>query len=233
MANRKGGRFAGSAASGKLEILKERRSIRKFTAEEGPRPMLMELIDYAAWAPSATNRQPWRFIIVDDPAVKGKIVDAGGSVLIGKAPCGILVTYENTTRNVRYHDDYQSAGACIQNLLLAAHARGLGACWLCTLPSPSFLRKLLDIPDDFSPVAYVIVGYPQNPTTKIVPRKAATEEVVGHNRFPDHAPGTRRSRLLLSAERCLIGSYDRLPVWLKKNFVNRLVDKGFTKKFDN
>ncbi len=217
----------------KLSILCERRSIRKFKPDQVPNPVLMDLLKYATLAPSATNRQAWRFIIVNDSSLKQKIVEAGGSVLIKKAPCGVLVTYENTTRNIRYHDDIQSAAACIQNLLLAAHGYGLGACWICTLPPASFLRKLFKIPSNYSPIAYILLGYPMSEVIKNVPRNNLLEEIVSENCFPNRGIGVKRSKLMLYIERLLIWVYDSLPIFIKKKFVNRIVDRKFTKKFDN
>ena len=216
-----------------LHILNARRSIRKFKPDPIPRSILMELLKYATYAPSATNRQAWRFIIVNDSALRNKIVDAGGSILINKAPCGILVTYENTTRNIRYRDDIQSAAACIQNLLLAVKAFGLGACWICTLPPKPFLRKLFKIPSNFSPIAYILLGYPTNKTLKHVARKNLLDHIVAVNRFPNQALTKPKSKLGLYIERFLVWVYDILPICLKKSFVNKIVDKTFTKKFEN
>ncbi|MFP4056840.1 MAG: nitroreductase family protein [Candidatus Brocadiia bacterium] len=216
-----------------LRPLRERRSIRRFTDAKVPRQVLRELVRYATLAPSACNRQAWRFVVVTDPEVKQRIVDGGGSVLIAKAPCGILVSYANTTRNTEYRDEVQSASACIQNLLLAAHAYGLGACWLCTLPRKGHLRRLLGIPPSYSPVAYIILGYPSAATVKEVPRLHSVEELVGENRFPAAAAEPGPGRLSLAVQRALVWVYRRLPGVLRRRFANRFVDRRLTKKFDN
>lgn len=217
----------------KLRILQERRSIRKFKPDQVPKSVLLDLISYATLAPSATNKQGWRFIIVIDPSFKQKLVDAGGSILINKAPCGILVVYENTTRNIQYHDDLQSAAACIQNLLLAAQAYGLGACWICTLPTKSFLIKLFNISSNYSPIAYVLLGYPSSKTIENIPRKNLLEEIVFENCFPRQNLAMKHSRVVLYIERLLIWIYGRLPIVIKKRYVNKIIDRKFTKKFEN
>ena len=160
-----------------------------------PRDILLELIEYARLAPSAGNRQAWRFIIVNDPALIKKIVDAGGSSTIGKSRCGILVSYENKALTPDYHDDFQSAAACIQNLLLAVQAYGLGACWVSRLPSKDTLRKLFKIPSHYSPIAYVVVGYPDNTKVRNVPRINAVEDIVAENTFPVQVLGQEPSKV--------------------------------------
>ena len=219
--------------SEKLRILHERSSVRQFRPDQIPKSILMKLIQYANLAPSATNKQAWRFIIVTDTSLKQKTVEAGGSVLINNAPCGILVTYENTTRNIYYHDDLQSAAACIQNLLLAAQAYGLGACWVCTLPSKSFLRKLFNIPPSYSPVAYILLGYPVSDAIKDVPRKNVLEEIVSENFFPWQKLAVEQTKTTLYLERLLICLYRKTPVFIKKRILNKIVDHKFTMKFDN
>ena len=223
----------GLSTKDRLHILYERRSIRKFKQDQVLNEILMELLEYATLAPSATNKQAWRFVIVTDSALKQKIVDAGGSVLINKAPCGILFTYKNTTRNIRYHDDFQSASACIQNLLLAAQGFGLGACWICNLPPASVLRKLFKMPSHYSPIAYVLLGYPASEVIRDVPRKNLIDEIVSENSFPNKNLDVKTSKIMLYLERFLILLYDCLPIFIKKKFVNRIVDKKFTRKFDN
>jgi nitroreductase len=217
----------------KLKMLQERRSIRRFTEEKVPRSLLLNIIKHACLAPSACNEQAWRFIIVTDSLLKQKIVDAGGSILIAKAPCGILITYDNRTRNIQYRDDIQTVGACIQNLLLAAHAHGLGACWICTLPAKSFLRKIFKIPSHYSPLAYVILGYPCSKSVADMPRKHPVEKIVSDNCFPPQEAGVKKSLIKTCLGRLLVGIYRRIPVSLKKKYINKIIDEKFTKKFEN
>ena len=217
----------------KLSILKERRSIRKFKADQVPKEILFKLIEFATFAPSATNRQAWRFIIVTSDFFKRKIVDGGGSKLISSAPCGILVAYQRTIRNVEYHDDFQSASACIQNLLLAADAYGLGACWLCTLPTKGYLQRLFKIPEAYTPIAYIILGYPISKKITEVPRKFSLDDIVAEDCFPSGPLPEAQGTKTIFLERFLVWLYRRLQLWLKKWRVNEIIDKRFTKKFEN
>ena len=208
--------------SQQLAILRERRSVESFTSQSVPRAILLELIEYARLAPSAGNRQGWRFIIVNDSSLIKKIVDAGGSSTISKSPCGILVNYENNPLTPDYHDDFQSAAACIQNLLLAVQAYGLGACWVSTLPSHGTLRRLLKIPWYYSPIAYVVVGYPKHTSVRNIPRNTAIENIVSENTFPIKGLGQKPSRVRTQLKSSLVWIYRKLPITMKSKLSNRI-----------
>ena len=180
-------------SSQRLAILRERRSVASFTSQVVPRDILVELIEYARLAPSAGNRQAWRFIIVNDPALIKKIVDAGGSSTIGKSRCGILVSYENKALTPDYHDDFQSAAALYPEFAFGGAGLWLGACWVSTLPSKDTLRELFKIPGHYSPIAYVVVGYPDNTKVRNVPRINAIEDIVSENTFPVQGLGQEPS----------------------------------------
>ena len=221
-----------STASELLAGLGHRRSVRKFRNEPVPRDILMRVIEAGVQAPSACNIQGWRFILVEQPELRRALQEAGGSVLIPQAPAGILVVYDNTTKNTPYRDDIQSAAACIQNMLLAADNVGLGGCWICNLPSPSFVRRLLGIPWNYSPIAYLILGYPVDATRRNVPRRYRLEDVVGVNRFPTAGQAKTPGPFTVLVLRLAYWGYRMTPRFLKKRFLNDFVDRRLTKKFD-
>ncbi|MEK7167935.1 MAG: nitroreductase family protein [Patescibacteria group bacterium] len=213
------------------EAIKNRRSIRNFSDQAVDRDLVKKLVEAATCAPSACNVQGWKFIIVDDPEIKKRLVDEGGSVLIGKAPLGVLVVYNNQTHNLDYADHIQSASAAIQNLLLTATDLGLGACWICHLPSAGSLRKIFNIPRSFSPIAYIIVGHPKS-QSQLIPRKYRLDEIMEYNRFSSVWPKLKTSHKL-KIKRLLIKVYNLTPLFIKKKILNKIVDKKFVKKFDN
>ncbi len=215
-----------------LDIIRNRASIRKFKKEAVPHQTLKELCKLGMRAPTACNMQDWRFIIIDDDKLKADIVDSGASVLINMAPAGILVTYARDTKNYTYKDGIQSASAAIENILLAVSSFGLGACWICNLPTKGKLRKLLNIPALHEPVGYIILGYPENPTTRIQKLMYDEDELIGINKFPTPIKPMRSySKLKTTAVRFLVAIYSYSPLWLKKSLLNRLIDTKFTKKF--
>lgn len=190
-----------------LGAIKQRRSIRKYLPRAVSRELVLEILETAGWAPSAHNAQPWRFIIIEDAAVKRELAEK-----MAKAWAADLakdgITTEETKRVERcerfanapalvlasvtmeamheFPDEerrkserdlvIQSLGAAMQNLLLAAHAKGLGACWYC---APAFckepVRKVLHIPKEVEPQALVVIGYPAE-APPVPTRKAISEQ---------------------------------------------------------
>lgn len=144
-----------------------RRSVRKFKNIAVEKEKIDKIIEAAIYAPSATNKQAWKFIIVDDENIKEQICKFNGSIvkvgadIIYNAPVGILVLYRNdVSKNYKlYKDTIQSASAAIENMLLRAYDLGLGSCWLCKLPLPSKMRMIFSIPKKYDIIAYVALGY--------------------------------------------------------------------------
>lgn len=187
-----------------LELIKARRSIRAFTKTIPSRSLITECLEAATWAPSATNRQPWEFIVLtgaalsevnliisDNFALRMNANDAFGNppeplrsrqqeimeTLMRVASEDGIDPGEVFERSLRffdapvavyfvtYHaDDEQyrlSTAAAIENFMLAAHARGLGTCWLTvTVICQEDIKKHLGIGDDKELLAGVAVGYP-------------------------------------------------------------------------
>lgn len=164
------------------EAIYGRRSIRKFKDKSVDKELIKKIIEYGMQAPTACNIQGWKFIIVGDYDLRKWLVDSGGPPFIQDSSVGILVLYDNRATNLEYKDNIQSAGATIQNMLLAAHSFGLGACWICRLPSQAMVRRLFKIPKDFDVIAYIALGYPAF-IPKSVPRKYKLKEIISTNVF--------------------------------------------------
>ncbi len=183
-----------------LSLLATRRSIRRYTPEPIPDALIETLLTAAAWAPSAHNRQPWRFAIIRHADAKQRLASAMGQQLhtdlsadnvspdliakdVGRsyqritgAPLLILLCL--TMQDMDSYPDplrqqhewtmaVQSVAMAGQNLLLAAHALGLGACWMCApLFTPDVVRHALNLPADWQPQALITVGYPAETRSK-------------------------------------------------------------------
>ena len=195
------------------KAIKGRRSIRKFSDKKVDEKTIKLIIEAGIWAPSACNFQDWKFIVLDNKKLINKIIDLGGSVVIGNAPVGILVLYNNQTDNLEYLDYIQSASACIQNMLLKIYSLRLGGCWLCHLPDKKDLRKLLKIPNHYDPIAYIALGYPlvQPKPNK---RKAPLQELIFYNRF--NFITKKKDNLRLIFRRMLRRLYFKIPLSIKK-----------------
>lgn len=146
-----------------MEIVKDRRSVRKYKKEPVPMEKLMLLVEAARWAPSAGNSQPWEFVLINDEDMVGALRAVSPGWLF-EAPA-LIVLCINKKRETDW--SYIDVGAAMQNILLCAHSLGLGCC-----PIGSFvvqvLRELLELPEHLEPVLLITVGYPDEnpPATK-------------------------------------------------------------------
>ncbi len=124
------------------------------------------------------NNQPWRFVIVTSAEVRAELAkQTKYHFVIERAPACIAVFVD---RSAMYNDvkDHQSMGACIQNMLLAAHALGLGAVWLGEiLKNAQAVRKLLDLPETMELMAVVALGHPA-PGTHSSKRREVAEVLL-------------------------------------------------------
>lgn len=177
-----------------------RRSIRRYLPDAVPSELIDALLTAAAYAPSAHNRQPWRFVVITGAGTKHRLAMAMGQKLqadlaadgtpeaimaqdvarsyarLTQAPLLILLcltmadmdSYPDPTRQqYEWVMAVQSTAMAGQNLLLAAHEAGLGACWLCApLFCAEVVRQTLDLPADWQPQALITVGYPAEVKTK-------------------------------------------------------------------
>ena len=157
-----------------LEFLLSRRSIRKFEDRDVPMDLVMKALDVARYAPSAANRQPWRFYVVKRREIIEKLseIHPGAAPLKG-AKLAIVVTGVESESPRSYHID---AALAAMYLWLALHCLGLGAVWIQTLKDPDLVRQIVGIPSGELPVAILAVGWPaEKPSPK--PRKSL-EEIV-------------------------------------------------------
>jgi nitroreductase len=147
-----------------LNYIIDRRSIRRFTDQKVDNLTLKEILRAAMYAPSAVNKQPWHFVVIDDPTMLRKIMEIHPHAgMLQTASHAIVVCGDEELQ----HDDgywVVDCGAATQNLLLAAHTLGLGTCWVGLQPreerKTSFSR-LLSLPPQVKPFAMVALGYPK------------------------------------------------------------------------
>ena len=146
-----------------IEAILTRRSIRKYTKKPIPYKHLQDLLKAAVSAPSADNQQPWHFIIIDDREILNEIPEFHPNAeMLKEADKAILVCADT---HLEKHKGYfpLDCSAATENILLAAHALGLGACWLGIYPREERIigmKKLLHIPDHVVPFSLISLGYP-------------------------------------------------------------------------
>jgi nitroreductase len=150
-----------SFASDVIRAIHERRSVRHFLDAPVPRPLLLEILRAASWAPSGLNNQPWRFAIVWDAELKQKLAALTRYANVLSAGAVLLPVFLDLESSYDHVKDCQAVGACLQNLLLAAHAHGLGAVWIGEiLKNKEQVRKILELPEHLELMAVAVIGYP-------------------------------------------------------------------------
>jgi nitroreductase len=146
-----------------LEAILSRRSIRRYTPEPVSDPVIAEILRAAMSAPSAGNQQPWQFVVVADRRLRDEIPTVHPyAQMVREAPVAIVVCGDLRLENYRGYW-IQDCSAATQNLLLAAHAKGLGAVWVGIHPREDRIepvRRLIELPETIVPFALVPVGHP-------------------------------------------------------------------------
>lgn len=176
-------------------FLRTRRSIRRFKPDAAPDSVIETILATATFAPSAHNRQPWRFVVVTNSFIRAKLADAmavdfqrdlesdgvpsekiqaqlkRSKDRITSAPVAILLcldmsemdSYPDKRRTkAEFRMTVQSVAAAGMQLLLAAHAEGLGAVWACwVLFAVETIQEVLKLPKTWEPQALFFLGYPE------------------------------------------------------------------------
>jgi nitroreductase len=145
------------------EAIAGRRSIRRFTGQPVSNETLTDLLRAAMWAPSACNAHPWHFIVVTDRATLDAVPDYHPYAQMSReAAAGILVCAD-TTLEVAPGNWMLDTSAATQNLLLAAHAAGLGAVWTGVWPRDARCKAFQErfaLPASVIPLCWVPIGVP-------------------------------------------------------------------------
>jgi F420 biosynthesis protein FbiB-like protein len=176
-----------------LNLIKSRRSVRKYTGKGLTPAEIDRILDCAMYAPSAHNAQPWRFYCVNDEGKKGSLIKEMAerfredlekdkvpkskidqkiqrSIRLFSQASAVIIACIAMAGMDKYPDPSrqqaevimatQSLAAAIQNLLLAAKALGLGACWYCApLFCPATVKGILELPRDYTPQALITLGH--------------------------------------------------------------------------
>lgn len=167
-----------------LDNIATRTSIRDYEARPVEKEKVEKMLRAAMAAPTAMNKQPWHFVVVDQRNVLDALAGTNPyAKMLKKAPLAIVVC-GNTDKMIEGGGrDFwiQDASAATENLLLAAHAMGLGAVWTGAYPSEErciSISKVLSLSDNLIPLNMIVVGYPaEHPQ----PKQKFKEENVSYN----------------------------------------------------
>ncbi|MCM8818820.1 MAG: nitroreductase family protein [Candidatus Omnitrophica bacterium] len=148
------------------EIIKKRRTIRRFKQKEIPLELLEKFVDMARIAPSGANMQPLEYIIVNDKKMVEQIfpltgwagyLGKDGPPPEGQRPVAYIVVLIN--KDIKSPTPQHDSGAAIENILLSAIYEGIGTCWIGSVNREK-LREILKIPENYEIDTIVALGYP-------------------------------------------------------------------------
>lgn len=167
-----------------LDNIATRTSVRDYEARPVEKEKIEKMLRAAMAAPTAMNKQPWHFVVVDQRNVLDALAGANPyAKMLKKAPLAIVVC-GNTDKMIEGGGrDFwiQDASAATENLLLAAHAMGLGAVWTGAYPSEErciSISKVLSLSDNLIPLNMIVVGYPAEQPQ---PKQKFKEENISYN----------------------------------------------------
>jgi len=149
-----------------LKAIRERRSIRTFKTDPVEPEKIEAILEAGRWAPSGKNTQPWRFVVLESQEKRdqlGRLVTQMD--MIRTAPVTIAVLLDTHAGYDRTKDS-QAIGACAQNMLLAAHSLGLGACWIGRVRDEQ-VERVLGAEEHEELMMLIPIGYPaESPAPK-------------------------------------------------------------------
>jgi len=177
-----------------MDNILTRKSVRHYTDQPLSEAQIETLLRAGMAAPSAMNVQPWSFIVVTDTAVRAKLVSSRVNRMYAEAPCLIVVCGDevmlrkphdapaDAPLEARPNDNWSiDCSAVTENILLAAHALGLGAVWTACWPYPErygVVKEVLGIPENVMPLSVIPVGYPAEDPA---PKDKWKPEKIHHN----------------------------------------------------
>ena len=171
------------------DVVRTRRSVRSYKPDPVPEEVLNRVLEAVRIAPSGSNRQPWRWILVKDPETKRKLAEAcNGQMWIAEAPLAVVACGRNLHYNRGgYMGDMSmlvDLSIGFTHLILAARNEGLGTCWIGSFDNDK-VKKLLGVPEDWNVVGITPLGYPAAGEAAFrVPRnRKPLEEIVSTDKF--------------------------------------------------
>ena len=139
-----------------------RRSVRAYTGVPVSDDDLHDILRAGFSAPTCANFRPWQFVVVRERATLEAVCRVQGSRFMLQAGCGIVVCGDKTIHENEYYLN-QDCCAAIENMLLLAHGLGLGGLWMGLNPheeKAEHLRRVLQLPDEVLPMAFLAIGEP-------------------------------------------------------------------------
>jgi nitroreductase len=180
-----------------MALLKGRRSIRQYTSDPVPDDLIEQVLEAGRWAPSASNRQPWHFIVIREPEIRAAVAEHAAYYFIRwahveEAPVIIALCGDRKHRVYQQflHEDIGLAGG---QMMLAAAALGLGTCWIGGLDREA-LSAILKLPEHIELVGMLTLGFPAEDPDP--PGRKPLEQIVHYGTYGNQEPGAAKAGAL-------------------------------------
>ena len=167
------------------EVIEKRESIRDYEDKPIPQDKLLRVLEAARLAPSGSNRQPWKFVVVKDRQTRQKLAQAAeGQTFVGKAPVVIIAvaTMPELVMICGVEEYPVDLAIAVDHLTLAAVDEGLGTCWIGAF-SQEKVRDILKIPKSCRTVALLPLGFPKQQGRPKV--RKSLDEIVCYETFKE------------------------------------------------
>ena len=164
-----------------LELAKKRFSARSYRPDKVEKEKIDYILECARVAPSAVNRQPWRFLVIESDEKRKLVQECYSRDWLKEAPLYIVVCADYPSAWTRRYDGKNhgdiDAAIAVEHICLAAAQAGLGSCWVCNFDVEKF-RSGFGLPPETAPVAIVPVGYAASEPYRPSERKPLDEIVT-------------------------------------------------------
>ena len=159
-----------------MEVIKKRRSIRRYKPDQVPEEVLNQVLEAAKIAPSAGHRQPWHFIIVKNKDAKKRLRISSWATEAPIVVVGCADTQERSEPKC-----FVDVAIAFEHIVLAAANFGLGTCWIGLLGADETIKKVLGIPEHIKVIAVTPLGYQdEKPDKKL---RKSLSEIVHYEKF--------------------------------------------------
>ncbi|WP_289743070.1 nitroreductase family protein [Muribaculum intestinale] len=162
-------------------LVKQRYSCRQYLDKPVGRDLIAAVLDMARLAPSACNRQPWEFLVIDTDPLRGKVIESYGRDWVKNVPVFIVAlgrhdeAWKRPTDS-KDHTDIDVAIA-IEHICLAATSMNLGTCWICNFDAAR-LTADFGLPEGIEPIAIIPLGYPDPTVSSPLKNRKPFDQVV-------------------------------------------------------
>ncbi|KXA92998.1 hypothetical protein AKJ64_01655 [candidate division MSBL1 archaeon SCGC-AAA259E17] len=169
------------------EAILRRRAVRSFEDREVPKEKLEEIMNSVRMAPSASNKQDWKFVIVMDDEKKEEVYRAANKQSFVKEASAVIA---GITTDPEYRmscgipSGVVDLSIAMDHLTLKAAEEGLGTCWIGAFDQEK-AKDVLEVPDEYEIVALMPIGYPKTSLEKRSKNRAEAREIVSYNTFSE------------------------------------------------